>query len=66
MSDSDARIPFTEAEREFFTAFVTILTHLQNRLIKAEAELKHLQHELTVRREQVEFFSECGTLRGEK
>ena len=47
----------TEAEREFYKAFVTILDHLHKRAAAAEAQVRHLQHELEKRREQVEFYS---------
>lgn len=45
----------TEREHEFYKAFVTILEHLKNRALKAETEVRQLRHELTVRREQVEY-----------
>lgn len=48
-------LTFTEAEREFYTSFVRILTHLQDRLIKAEREAANCRHELEVLRERVEF-----------
>ncbi len=46
---------FTEAERDFYKAFVTILEHLSKRAFKAEAEVRRLNKELAVRREQVEY-----------
>lgn len=46
---------FTEAESDFYKAFVTILEHLKNRAVKAETEIRHLQRELEVRREQIEY-----------
>lgn len=47
----------TKEEREFYRAFVTILEHLKNRALKAEAEVRQLRQELEVRREQVEHLS---------
>lgn len=52
-----SNLTFTEAEREFYEAFVRILTHLQNRAIKAEREVEHLRKELATKREQVEYSS---------
>jgi hypothetical protein len=46
----------TQAEHEFYKAFVTVLEHLKNRALRAEAEVRRLRHELDVRREQVEYF----------
>lgn len=46
----------TQAEREFYKAFVTVLEHLKNRALKAEAEVRALRKELVMRREQVEYF----------
>ena len=46
----------TKAEHDFYRAFVTILEHLKNRALKAEAEVRSLRRELETRREQVEFF----------
>jgi hypothetical protein len=48
----------TDAEHEFYRAFVVILQHLKNRALKAEAEVRALRKELDVRRDQVEYFSE--------
>lgn len=46
---------FTETEREFYTSFARILTHLADRAIKAEREVVNCRHELEVLRERVEF-----------
>ncbi len=46
-----------EAEHKFYKAFVTILTHLQDRAFKAEAEVMRQRTELEVRREQVEYMT---------
>lgn len=44
----------TDAEHEFYKAFVTILTHLKNRALAAEAECMAMRRELDIRRQQVE------------
>lgn len=54
MSDE---LTFTEAEREFYEAFVRILTHLQNRCVRAEKEVANLRMELDAKRDQVEAYS---------
>ena len=47
----------TQAEHDFYRAFATILEHLKNRALKAEAEVMQLRSELAVRREQVEYLN---------
>jgi hypothetical protein len=44
----------TNAEHEFYRAFVVILEHLKNRALKAEVEVMQLRRELEVRRNQAE------------
>lgn len=47
----------TDAEHEFYKAFVTILEYLKKRATRAEAEVELLQKELIVRREQIEYMA---------
>ncbi len=51
-------LTFTEAEREFYTAFIRILEHLKNRAISAEREVRNLRQELTALRDKVEYLTE--------
>lgn len=45
----------TQAEHDFYRAFVTILEHLKNRAINAELEVLKLRRELDVQREQSDY-----------
>ena len=47
----------TDAEHEFYKAFVTILTHLKNRALNAEDEVRRLRAELDVKRDQIEYLT---------
>lgn len=45
----------TEPEREFWRSLTVVITHLSNRALTAEAEVKRLRSELQTRNEQVEY-----------
>ena len=52
----------TDSEHQFYAAFVTVLTHLKNRALNAEAEVLRLRKELDHRREQVEYYEKPAAL----